>query len=423
MRPANALHTAALLPHPATEAMPRMGEGALAALACDIRENGLREPIVLLDGKVLDGRNRLAACAIAGVDPRFVALDGCASPVAEVVSRNLHRLHLSVSQRALLAALQRREADDRRRPHENAMDAAPGAAGDSLNRGAGPAILPGADPVLERRRERAGVRFGISPRSVGAASIVLRSGSPDLVAAVREGRLSVSKAAALAMDPGSGYQRALDRQPRELVATAETPRIRYADPSSFLSSLPRASASLVLTRPRSASRHASATCLAWLGAASDAAAASGHLILVTASEPYTVAEALAIWVGRADIGHVESWVWVPQATKRGRQLLGPRDYELVLRLPGPDAVVLQPPEGLECRTFEALAVFLIQHCTQPGDLVIDPSAGAGDVLLAAARLGRRALGATDDDLQLALARRRGCTADDEDVPCTRGGLR
>jgi hypothetical protein len=40
--------------------------------ADDIRQNGLVEPVALLDGLVLDGRNRLRACEIAGVEPRFV---------------------------------------------------------------------------------------------------------------------------------------------------------------------------------------------------------------------------------------------------------------------------------------------------------------------------------------------------------------
>jgi hypothetical protein len=90
--------------HPAAAVWPLMPGEELDALADDITANGLLHPIVLtVDGQILDGRNRLEACARAGVDPEFVVHDG--DPVAYVLGANLHRRHISKGQLAMAAVL------------------------------------------------------------------------------------------------------------------------------------------------------------------------------------------------------------------------------------------------------------------------------------------------------------------------------
>jgi hypothetical protein len=89
--------------HPACLAFPLLPDAELQELADDIKLRGLMNPVVLHQGQVLDGRNRLAACEIAGVAPRFTEWSGGGSPVEWVVSINLHRRHLSASQRAVVA--------------------------------------------------------------------------------------------------------------------------------------------------------------------------------------------------------------------------------------------------------------------------------------------------------------------------------
>ena len=62
--------------HRACKIFPPLDADQLNDLASDIATNGLLNPIVMLDDKLLDGRNRFAACKIANVEPRFVEFEG-----------------------------------------------------------------------------------------------------------------------------------------------------------------------------------------------------------------------------------------------------------------------------------------------------------------------------------------------------------
>jgi hypothetical protein len=77
----------------------------LEALTADIATNGLRHDVILYQGMILDGRNRLAACAAAGVEPTFTTHEGDdESALALVISENMQRRDLTPGQKALAAA-------------------------------------------------------------------------------------------------------------------------------------------------------------------------------------------------------------------------------------------------------------------------------------------------------------------------------
>lgn len=89
--------------HPLAKQFPPLEAEELADLVADIKASGLREDITTLDGMILDGQNRQAACEAAGVKPRFDPYIG-KDPVAFVISKNLKRRHLTTGQRAMIAA-------------------------------------------------------------------------------------------------------------------------------------------------------------------------------------------------------------------------------------------------------------------------------------------------------------------------------
>jgi hypothetical protein len=89
--------------HPLCTLFPRLAGGEFTALVDDIRANGLRQPIVLHDGMILDGGNRYRACVEAGVKPLFTNYAGT-NLVTYVLSANLHRRHLSAGQQAAIVS-------------------------------------------------------------------------------------------------------------------------------------------------------------------------------------------------------------------------------------------------------------------------------------------------------------------------------
>lgn len=89
--------------HPLCTLFPRMEGDSFAELVADIRANGLREPITLHDGMILDGGNRYRACMDAGIEPTFQQYAG--DNLAQyVLSANLHRRHLSAGQSASIVS-------------------------------------------------------------------------------------------------------------------------------------------------------------------------------------------------------------------------------------------------------------------------------------------------------------------------------
>jgi hypothetical protein len=92
--------------HPLADLFPLIEGDEFDDLVADIRAHGQHEDLVLLENKVLDGRNRYRACGVTGIEPRLVSFqpDYHGNPLKFVLSKNLRRRHLNESQRAMVAA-------------------------------------------------------------------------------------------------------------------------------------------------------------------------------------------------------------------------------------------------------------------------------------------------------------------------------
>jgi hypothetical protein len=91
--------------HPTTAIFPMMPDDELAELAADIKKYGLRYPIVTQDDMLIDGRNRLKACEMAGVKPEFMQLSEDTDPVSYILSVNITRRHLTKGRQAMIVAM------------------------------------------------------------------------------------------------------------------------------------------------------------------------------------------------------------------------------------------------------------------------------------------------------------------------------
>jgi N6-adenosine-specific RNA methylase IME4 len=184
--------------HQLATLFPLIEGDEFADLVADIRAHGLHEPIVLFEGKILDGRNRYRGCREAGVECRFETYEGD-DPVGYVVSLNLRRRHLSESQRAMVAArLASLKVGDNQYSE-------------------GPSI-EGASKLLN-----------VGHASVERAKAVQRDGVMELRRAVDRGDVSVSAAADIATRPINEQDEIVARGKKEILQKAKEIRAEKAE--------------------------------------------------------------------------------------------------------------------------------------------------------------------------------------------------
>lgn len=165
--------------HPACLALPAMAPDAFEELVKDIQKHGLIEPIMRMpDGSILDGRSRLNACERAAVVPRFETYTGN-DPYGYVISKNINRRHLTVSQKAMAVAKLANLAHGTNQYTNKINDLVDDVSASSTS-----------DP-----QGKLAAAAGIHRVTVGFGKRVLKKGTPNIIAMVEQGELSVTRAA------------------------------------------------------------------------------------------------------------------------------------------------------------------------------------------------------------------------------------
>ena len=166
--------------HPLCSIFPQMSEEEFDALRDDIKQHGQRDAIVLWDGQILDGRHRMQACLVLGIEPKFRTVEMTWDEAkAYVLSVNLTRRHLDASQRAIIAS--------RMATLENGQRAS------AVGKVSPAQICAGGISQHEAAKQ-----LNVSPRLVQVARKVEQIAAPETVAQVERGDMSLHEAEKLA---------------------------------------------------------------------------------------------------------------------------------------------------------------------------------------------------------------------------------
>jgi ParB-like chromosome segregation protein Spo0J len=188
--------------HPLADIFPLMEGPEFDALVEDIKTNGLREPITLYEGKILDGRNRYRAIVKAGLlsklkEEHFRQFDPKTQgdPLAFVISANLHRRHLNETQRALIAAnlVTTKLGDNQHKSGSITM-------------------------------EKAAKVLSVGEATIKRAKTVIDKGAPEIVEALQKGKLRLGMAVGVVEKPKEQQAQAVKDAKEAIKAKAKATR-------------------------------------------------------------------------------------------------------------------------------------------------------------------------------------------------------
>jgi len=158
--------------HRFADIFPMIEGNEFEQLKADIKEHGLLQPIILYEGKILDGRNRYKAVMELNLPIKTIEYEGT-KPLEYVISGNLKRRHLTADQRAVIAqeVMPMLEEEARKR-----MSA--GGRGDKI-------VTP------SKSREEASKMFNVGTTYIQQIKKLKESGKQEKVEAIRTGKLTL----------------------------------------------------------------------------------------------------------------------------------------------------------------------------------------------------------------------------------------
>ena len=186
--------------HTLAKLFPPMSDYEFELLQDDIKTNGCHTPLWLYDDMIIDGRHRFAACEELGITPEYKTFAGTEEEMlAFVISQNLHRRHLSETQRATVAA-----------------ELANMTIGNPKGKKTTTSIT---QPTSARM-------LNVSQRSLSSAKVIKDNGSPLLKDKVAKGEITVSAGEKISKLPYEKQDKAIKKGAK---TAAELTKIAFVD--------------------------------------------------------------------------------------------------------------------------------------------------------------------------------------------------
>lgn len=175
--------------HEIADIFPLMSDEEYQGLKSSIEVNGLMVPIVLLENKVLDGRNRYKACQELGIDTKHENFEGTYQEAIEFVwIHNIHRRNLTSSQKAIciiekdeLVKRFRDEAKERQKEHGNTAPGRKNTSGNNSTSDSG------------KTRDKLASIANTNSRYISDAQKIIKE-NPEKAQAIKEGKKTIPQA-------------------------------------------------------------------------------------------------------------------------------------------------------------------------------------------------------------------------------------
>lgn len=411
---------------------PEMSEDEFETLKAGMAEEGFDPdlPIILFEGAIIDGWNRYRAATQLGIERKFKEFKGSKNDAFEYIIKTNKRRSLSSSQKAAIAveaedvyAELEAEVEQQRRTKQ----------AKTLKETHEEGVFGGINSAKQRdqkqkaeaeTRTKLAKKFDTNPRYVSDAK-KLREEKPDAYNQVLTGKISIPKVK---------KQEEIKQTKQAYTESTKTdtpPVITIADCKEYLSTFEDNSIDLLITDPPYMTDvdDIEAFAQSWLPLALQKVKPEGRAYICIGAYPKEVQAYFAILLNQDKFILDNPLIWTYRNTLgQTPKMKYNLNYQMVLHLYSKASAELDTtitkemfsvqdinaPDGRQGNRLhtwqkpDELAKRLVRHSTKEGDTVVDCFACTGTFLLAAAAMGRKAVGCELSAENAAIAKQRGC---------------